>query len=170
MSEEQKIVEPVVEDVKTQDGTKPENNDIPRSRLNEVIMERNQLRDSLKTFELKEEDAKKAKLQEEEKWQELNTTLEKEVESYRPFKEKWVAMDKRLRDDALSKLPESKQEKFRNLDTDDLLNVVEELSVKTNPPDTVGTINPAIPKDGWKKMDIKEKRSNWSSIVDSYKR
>jgi len=79
-------------------------------------------------------------------------------------------MDKRLRDDALSKLPESKQEKFRNLDTDDLLNVVEELSVKTNPPDTVGTINPAIPKDGWKKMDIKEKRSNWSSIVDSYKR
>ena len=170
MSEEQTIVEPVVEDVKTQDGTKPENNDIPRSRLNEVITERNQLRDSLKTFELKEEDAKKAKLQEEEKWQELNTTLEKEVESYRPFKEKWVAMDKRLRDDALSKLPESKQEKFRNLDTDDLLNVVEELSVKTNPPDTVGAINPAIPKDGWKKMDIKEKRSNWSSIVDSYKR
>ena len=170
MSEEQKIAEPVVEDVKTQDGTKPENNDIPRSRLNEVITERNQLRDSLKTFELKEEDAKKAKLQEEEKWQELNTTLEKEVESYRPFKEKWVAMDKRLRDDALSKLPESKQEKFRNLDTDDLLNVVEELSVKTNPPDTVGAINPAIPKDGWKKMDIKEKRSNWSSIVDSYKR
>ena len=170
MSEEQKIAEPVVEDVKTQDGTKPENNDIPRSRLNEVITERNQLRDSLKTFELKEEDAKKAKLQEEEKWQELNTTLEKEVESYRPFKEKWVAMDKRLRDDALSKLPESKQEKFKNLSTTDLLNVVDELSVKPNPPDGAGTVDTKISKDVWKSMDMKEKRSNWSAILDSYKR
>ncbi|MBT7929559.1 hypothetical protein HN682_06565, partial [Candidatus Peregrinibacteria bacterium] len=64
--------ENITTDVKQEEGTKPEPNDIPRSRLNEVITERNQLRDSLKTFELKEEDAKKAKLQEEEKWQELN--------------------------------------------------------------------------------------------------
>ena len=170
MSEEQKIAEPVVEDVKTQDGTKPENNDIPRSRLNEVITERNQLRDSLKTFELKEEDAKKAKLQEEEKWQELNAELQKEVDSYRPFKDKYDALDGQIRGEALGRLPESKQEKFKNLSTSDLLNVVDELSVKPNPPDGAGTVDTNISQDAWRQMDMKDKRSNWSNILDSYKR
>ena len=165
MSEEQEVVE----DVKIQEGTKPEPNDIPRYRFNEKIAEVKELRDKIKSYESQEEDSKKVKLAEEEKWQELNVTLEKEVESYRPFKEKWVAMDKKLRDDALSKLPEAKQEKFKNLDTDDLLNVVEELSLKPNPPSGAGAI-PTKPTGDWTTMDSDDLRNNWSAIVDSYNR
>jgi len=159
----------ITTDVKQDEGTKAEQN-VPISRLNEVISARNELRDKVKAFETKEEEAKKAKLQEEDKWQELNAELVKEIDSYKPYKEKWESMNSKLREDALKRLPESKREKFKNLDTTDLLNVVEELSSKVNPPDNAGTVDTKIPKDEWKKMDIKDKRSNWSSIVDSYKR
>lgn len=167
MSEEKIAVDT---DVKTEEGTKPESNDIPRSRLNEVIVERNTLREQIEGYELKEKDAKKVELEQQEKWQELNAELSKEVESYRPFKEKFDALDGKIREDALRKLSESKQEKFKNLSTTDLLNVVDELSVKPNPPDGAGTVDTKISKDVWKSMDMKEKRSNWSAILDSYKR
>ena len=167
MSEEKIAVDT---DVKTEEGTKPESNDIPRSRLNEVIVERNTLRDQIEGYELKEKDAKKVELEQQEKWQELNAELSKEVESYRPFKEKFDALDGKIREDALRKLSESKQEKFKNLNTADLLNVVDELSVKENLPNDIGAVTPKIKKDEWKNMDIKEQRSNWKSIVDSYKR
>jgi len=165
MSEE-KVVDT---DVKTEEGTKPESNDIPRSRLNEVITERNVLREKIESYELKEKDAQKVELEKQEKWQELNAELAKEVESYKPFKEKYDTLDGKIREEALGKLSESKQEKFKNLNTADLLNVVEELSVKTNLPNDIGAVTPKIKKDEWKEMDIKSKRSNWQSILDSYK-
>jgi len=170
MSEEQ-IKETVETDVKTEEGTKPElNNVIPRSRLNEVIEERNSLRDEIQSYKLKEEEVKKTKLVEEEKWQELNAELQKEVDALIPFKDKYDALDGKIRAEALKKLPEQKQEKFKNLNTSDLLNVVDELSVKSNPPDKAGTVDTKIDKDAWKTMDMSEKRKNWSSILDSYKR
>jgi|TARA_R110000787_G_scaffold42467_1_gene104471 hypothetical protein len=171
MSEE-KIVENTVDtDVKMEEGTKPELNAIPRSRLNEVIEERNTLRDEIKSYELKQEEVKKSKLVEEEKWQELNVQLQKEVESLTPFKEKYDSLDGKIRAEALNKLPEQKQEKFKNLNTTDLLNVVEELASKVNPPDNAGTVDRGkISKEAWKSMDINDKRKNWSSILDSYKR
>ena len=84
MSEEKTIET----DVKQEPVTKDENN-VPISRLNEVISERNELRSSLESFKTKEEEGRRAKLQEEEKWQELNAELIKQVDSYKPFKDKW---------------------------------------------------------------------------------
>ena len=166
MSEEQ-IVDT---DVKTEEGTKPESNDIPRSRLNEVIVERNTLREQIEKYELQEKDSQKVELEKQEKWQELNAELIKEVDSYKPFKEKYDALDGKIRVEALSTLSESKQEKFKNLNTADLLNVVDELSIsKPNLPNDVGAVTPKMEKDDWKTMDIKNKRSNWQNILDSYK-
>jgi len=159
----------ITTDVKQDEGTKAEQN-VPISRLNEVISARNELRDKVKAFETKEEEAKKAKLQEEDKWQELNAELVKEIDSYKPYKEKWESMNSKLREDALKRLPESKREKFKNLDTTDLLNVVEELSSKVNPPDGVGTIPPKKFEGDWTKLSPEDLRKNWASIVDSYKR
>ena len=65
MSEE-RTIEP---DVKQEAVTKDENN-VPISRLNEVISERNELREMLESFKSKEEEGKRAKLQEEEKQKE----------------------------------------------------------------------------------------------------
>ena len=164
MSEE-KTIEP---DVKQENVTQGENN-VPISRLNEVISERNELRELLESFKTKEEDSKRAKLQEEEKWQELNAELVKQVDSYKPYKEKWDSMDKKLREGALAQLPESKREKFANVDTEVLLNIVEEFTEKekVNPPDTKGTI-PTEQIGDWTSMSSEERRKNWGTILESY--
>ena len=164
MSEE-KVIEP---DVKQESVTKDENN-VPISRLNEVISERNELRELLESLKTKEEDSKRAKLQEEEKWQELNAELVKQVDSYKPYKERWDSMDKKLREGALAQLPESKREKFANVDTEVLLNIVEEFTEKekVNPPDTKGTI-PTEQIGDWTSMSSEERRRNWGTILESY--
>tara|TARA_R110002096_G_scaffold89751_5_gene203994 strand:+ start:4532 stop:5029 length:498 start_codon:yes stop_codon:yes gene_type:complete len=165
MSEE-KTIEP---DVKQENDTKVENN-VPITRLNEVISERNTLREEIQSFKESQDDQKRAKLQEEEKWQELNTELVKEVENYKPYKDKWDSMDKKLREDALARLPESKREKFSNVDTQTLLSIVDEFTVaKENPPDRQGT----VPTDKLGKvtdMSLDEKKRNWGQILESYRR
>ena len=164
MSEETTI-EP---DVKQEAVTKDENN-VPISRLNEVISERNELREMLESFKSKEEESKRAKLQEEEKWQELNAELVKQLESYKPYKDRWDSMDSRLREGALAQLPESKREKFANVDTEVLLSIVEEFTEveKVNPPDKKGTI-PTEKVGDWTKMSSEERRKNWGTILESY--
>ena len=164
MSEETTI-EP---DVKQENVTQGENN-VPISRLNEVISERNELREMLESFKSKEEENKRAKLQEEEKWQELNAELVKQLDSYKPYKDRWDSMDKRLREGALAQLPESKREKFANVDTEVLLNIVEEFTEKekVNPPDTKGTI-PTEKIGDWTEMSSEERRRNWGTILESY--
>ena len=164
MSEETTI-EP---DVKQEAVTKDENN-VPISRLNEVISERNQLRESLESFKAKEEEERRAKLQEEEKWQELNADLANEIESYKPYKERWEAMDARLREGALAQLPESKREKFANVDTEVLLSIVEEFTEveKQHPPDRKGSI-PTKNTADWTSMSGEERRRNWNTILESY--
>ena len=164
MSEE-KTIEP---DVKQEAVTKDENN-VPISRLNEVISERNDLREMLESFKSKEEEGKRAKLQEEEKWQELNAELVKQLESYKPYKDRWDSMDSRLREGALAQLPESKREKFANVDTEVLLSIVEEFTEveKVNPPDKKGTI-PTEKVGDWTKMSSEDRRKNWGTILESY--
>lgn len=164
MSEEKTIET----DVKQEADTQVENN-VPISRLNEVISERNQLRESLESFKTKEEEERRAKLREEEKWQELNADLAGEIESYKPFKERWEAMDARLREGALAQLPESKREKFANVETETLLSIVEEFTEieKVNPPDSKGTA-PTKQVGDWTEMSGDERRRNWGTILDSY--
>ena len=164
MSEETTI-EP---DVKQEADTQVENN-VPISRLNEVISERNQLRDSLESFKSKEEEERRAKLREEEKWQELNTDLAGEIESYKPYKERWEAMDTRLREGALAQLPESKREKFANVETEVLLSIIEEFTEeeRVNPPDNKGTI-PVKAGTDWVDMPDDERRRNWGTVLQSY--
>tara|TARA_R100001082_G_scaffold97115_1_gene64883 strand:- start:317 stop:820 length:504 start_codon:yes stop_codon:yes gene_type:complete len=164
MSEETTI-EP---DVKQEVVTKDENN-VPISRLNEVISERNELRNSLESFKAKEEEDRRAKLREEEKWQELNADLAKEIESYKPYKERWEQMDSRLREGALAQLPESKREKFANVETEVLVSIVEEFTEveKQNPPDRKGTV-PTQQTSDWTNMNSEDRRKNWNTILESY--
>jgi hypothetical protein len=155
-------------DVKQEADTQVENN-VPISRLNEVINERNNLREALESFKSKEEEERRAKLREEEKWQELNADLAGEIESYKPYKERWEAMDARLREGALAQLPENKREKFANVDTEVLLSIVEEFTnvEVVNPPDNKGTI-PTKQVGDWTEMSGADRRKNWNTILESY--
>jgi hypothetical protein len=155
-------------DVKQEADTQVENN-VPISRLNEVINERNNLREALESFKSKEEEERRAKLREEEKWQELNADLAGEIESYKPYKERWETMDARLREGALAQLPENKREKFANVDTEVLLSIVEEFTnvEVVNPPDNKGTI-PTKQVGDWTEMSGADRRKNWNTILESY--
>jgi len=167
MSEENQVID---ENPGAGSGTKPAENVVPLERLNKVIDERNELRKSLEAFESKEEDAKRKKLEEENKWQELNQTLTQELEGYKPYKEKFEALDARIRTEALGKLPDEKQEKFKHLETQDLLAVVEELSRSVkNPPDKAGTI-PELKVGNILDMDEASRKSNWEKIKSTYLR
>lgn len=163
--------ENITTDVKQEADTKVDNNDTrPAYRFNEVVAQRNELREQLADFKQKEDNAKKAKLEEENKWQELNAELSKELDSYKPYKEKWDSMDVKLRENALSKLPENKREKFSSIDTDVLLDIVEEFSErKQNPPDRKGTV-PKAELANIHDMTPEERKRNWGQILDSYRR
>ena len=168
MSEE-KTIEP---DVKQEVDTKVENNvqdAIPRSRLNEVISQKKELETELNEMKTIVEEKQRAELEEQGKLSELNSVLAKENEELKVIKTQFESQDTRLRNDALSRLPEDKREKFSSLPTDSLLDVVEELSsVKNNPQNNVGTVSR---KDvDFKSISKEERRDNWSSILNNFKR
>jgi hypothetical protein len=168
MSEE-KVIET---DVKQEADTKVENNvqdNIPRSRLNEVISQKKELEKQISEMKSFIEEKQRAELEEQGKLSELNSVLSKENESLKVVKEQFEKQDAKLRQDALSRLPENKREKFSDLPTESLVDVVEELSsVKNNPKDNVGAVST---KDlNFKNITKDERRENWSSILDSFKR
>jgi len=168
MSEE-KTIEP---DVKQEADTQVENNvqdAIPRSRLNEVISQKKELETKLNEMKSMVEEKQRAELEEQGKLSELNSVLAKENEELKVIKTQFESQDTRLRNDALSRLPEDKREKFSSLPTDSLLDVVEELSsVKSNPQNNVGTVSR---KDvDFKSISKEERRDNWSSILNNFKR
>jgi hypothetical protein len=75
-----------------------------------------------------------------------------------------------LREDAFSRLPEDKREKFSSVDTQTLLSIVDEFAVKKeNPPDRKGTV-PTERLGKVTEMSMDEKKRNWSQILESYKR
>ena len=78
-------------------------------------------------------------------------------------------MDTRLREGALAQLPESKREKFANVETEVLLSIIEEFTEeeKVNPPDNNGTI-PVKAGSDWVDMPDDERRRNWGTVLQSY--
>jgi len=146
------------------DGKEPSVKYVPRTRLNEEI-------DKVDELQGKVEEYERAKLEAEGKLTEVNAKLKQENVDLKKFKKLHDELDNAVREEALSRLPEDKREKFKGLKTSDLKNVVEELvSVRNNPPDDIGAVTSKFKGQDWTKMDDKERRSNWSDIVNSFKR
>jgi len=164
----------VAQGVKQEQGTQPGINvvdTIPRSRLNEVITQKRDLEGQIAEMKSAIEEKQRTELEEQGKVVEVNTQLKSEIKDLKQYKKMFEEQDKTLRAEAMSKLSEDKQLKFKELKTSDLLNVVDELtSVKNNPPDNAGTVKNNMEGVDWTKMDDKDRRKNWSDIVSSFKR
>jgi TolA-binding protein len=164
----------VAQGVKQEQGTQPGINvvdTIPRSRLNEVITQKKDLEGQIAEMKSAIEEKQRTELEEQGKVVEVNTQLKSEIKDLKQYKKMFEEQDKTLRAEAMSKLSEDKQLKFKELKTSDLLNVVDELtSVKNNPPDNAGTVKNNMEGVDWTKMDDKDRRKNWSDIVSSFKR
>ena len=146
------------------DGNEPSVNYVPRSRLNEKIDEINNLKEQI-------EENERAKLEAAGKITEVNTKLKQENAELKMTKKLYDELDNAVREEALSRLPEDKREKFKGLKTSDLKNVVDEIvSVKNNPPDDVGAVASKFQEQDWTKMKQNDIRKNWKDIISSYKR
>lgn len=85
---------------------------IPKSRLDDVIKERNELREKMAEEEKAKEAERQKKLEEEGKYQELLAEREKEIESLKSIKEKYDTMSEQAEKsytEQLSKLNEDDQ-------------------------------------------------------------
>ena len=164
----------VAQGVKREQGTQPDTNvvdTIPRSRLNEVITQKKDLEGQIAEMKGMIEEKQRTELEEQGKVVEVNTQLKSEIKDLKQYKKMFEEQDKTLRAEAMSKLSEDKQLKFKELKTSDLLNVVDELtSVKNNPPDNAGTVKSSMDGVDWTKMGKADKSKNWKEIIASYKR
>ena len=146
------------------DGDEPSVKYVPRKRLNEKI-------DIINTLKEKLEENERAKLEADGKITEVNTQLKQENAELKKTKKLYDELDNAVREEALSRLPEDKREKFKGLKTSDLKNVVDEIvSVKNNPPDDVGAVASKWKGKDWTEMKPEELRKNWKDILASYKR
>lgn len=160
--------------VKQEIGTQPDTNvqdNIPRSRLNEVITQKKELEGQLAEMKSMIEEKQRAELEEQGKVIEVNNQLKSEVKDLKQYKKMFEEQDNMIRAEAMRKLPEDKQEKFKELKTSDLLNVVDEImTVKSNPPDSVGTVRSQLKGTGLTDLSDKERKNNWAEILNSFKR
>ena len=162
--------------VKQEQGTQPDTNvvdTIPRSRLNEVITQKKDLEGQIAEMKSAIEEKQRTELEEQGKVTEVNTQLKSEIKDLKQYKKMFEEQDKTIRAEAMSKLSEDKREKFKELKTSDLLNVVDELvsdTAKNNPPDNAGTVDSKWKGTDWTGLDSKEAKKNWGDILDSYKR
>tara|TARA_R100001480_G_scaffold102541_1_gene105766 strand:- start:417 stop:935 length:519 start_codon:yes stop_codon:yes gene_type:complete len=160
--------------VKQEQGTQPDTNvmdTIPRSRLNEVISQKKDLEGQIAEMKSAIEEKQRTELEEQGKVVEVNTQLKSEIKDLKQYKKMFEEQDKTIRAEAMSKLSEDKQLKFKELKTSDLLNVVDELtSVKNNPPDNAGTVSSQLKGVDWTSMNEADKKKNWKEILASYKR
>jgi hypothetical protein len=150
---------------------------VPIHRLNEVISERNKLREDMKALKADKEQARAKDLEDQGNFQTLLTEERQKGEVLTTkYSELESSFDSYVTDEKsrlLEKLPEEKRERYEKVDVLTLRNLVQDFSVdeKQNLKKAEsGTGRKSIPSNPFKEMDKNDKRKNWNSILDSYKK
>lgn len=148
---------------------------VPMHRFNEVISERNDLRDRVLKIESDNKQARANKLEEQGKFE---TLLTEERERGKSLSSKLGETETTLnsyvtdeKNRLLSKLPEEKRERYENVDVLTLRNLVDDFSqseIQNVKKAESGTGRKTLPENPFKSMDKTEKRKNWQDILDSY--
>ena len=110
-------------------------NSVPISRFNEVIKERNELRNEVTNFKTDAEQARAKKLEEEGEFKTLlaeernkSTNLGEQLNSTKEELNSYITDEKNR---LLDKLPEDKRDKYKEVDLSTLRNVVDDFSEVT---------------------------------------
>jgi len=150
---------------------------VPISRLNEVIKERNELRESVAVSKQSEEQARAKKLEKEGEYQ---TLLSEERNKSAKLEEQYNSTSEQLnsyvtdeKSRLLEKLPEEKRDKYVDVDLTTLRNLAEDLteSSKANlKQENAGLQRKNLPENPFKEMERGEQRKNWNDILTSYKK
>lgn len=152
-------------------------NNVPISRLNEVIKERNELRESIAAFEKEQEKVRAEKLEKDGEYQ---TLLAEERQRVKDLEERYNSTNETLtryvsdeKNRLLEKLPEDKRERYIDIDVSTLRNVVEDFTDVQKPnlkQAESGLQRKNLPENPFKEMEHADRKKNWSDVLNSYKK
>ena len=157
----------------TDNDNKPVDN-VPYARFNEVTKQKKDLEAKLKQYEAKQEEARVKAMEEQGKYKELNAELSDKVKTYEEKLNVYAEQEAKEREELLSQLDDSDKEVYGNLSNEQLKKHLSKLQPKQTAP--TSTTQPtrdvygANKNSDWTKLDDRERRSNWKSIVDSFKK
>ena len=124
--------------------------------------------DKLSGMEKATEEARKKKLAENGKYEELIAEMKTENDALRKKSEYWDEYETREKTELLEKLPEEDREDFSNLSLGQIKKVVGRLT-QTKPEalkEVHGAVKPAIkPVGDWTEMSAEEQREQWPNIM-----
>ena len=126
----------------------------------------------LAKLQSKLEQQENTKLKEKEAFKELAEKFESQVNELTPFKDKYETILANRKEQLLEQIPEDQRETFKDKDIEVLEFMINNMP-KSNTPEVParGSIsNAKVIKEDWTKMDDRERRANWTSILQSYKK
>ena len=124
----------------------------------------------LAKLQSKLEEQENVKLKEKEEFKTLAEKFESQVNELTPFKDKYETILANRKEKLLSKLPEDQREKFKDKDLDVLEFMVENVVTQSNKEVSARGNISAPPIKDWTNLSKNDKKSNWSSILDNYKK
>ncbi len=146
---------------------------IPYARFNEVTKQKKELETKLKEFNDTQEANRIKAMEEQGKYKELNAELTSKVNKYEEKLNVYAEQEAKVREDLLSQLDDQDKEVYGSLSNDQLR---KHLSKGQKPqPANTNTTQPIRDVSGnkvadWTKLDPKDKRDNWGSILKSFKK
>ena len=146
---------------------------IPYARFNEVTKQKKELEAKLKEFNDTQEANRIKAMEEQGKYKELNAELTSKVNKYEEKLNVYAEQEAKVREDLLSQLDDQDKEVYGSLSNDQLR---KHLSKGQKPqPANTNTTQPIRDVSGnkvadWTKLDPKDKRDNWGSILKSFKK
>ena len=159
--------------VDTTDNENKAVDSIPYARFNEVTKQKKELETKLKEYQAKQEENRVKAMEEQGKFKELNAELTTKLQSQEEKLNVYAEKEAKEREDLLSQLDDQDKEVYGSLSNDQLR---KHLSKGQKPqPANTNTTQPIRDVSGkkledWTKLDPKEKRDNWGSILKSFKK
>lgn len=131
--------------------------------------------DELAKLQKRLEADKEAQLAEQNKWQELAESRAAKLQEQEPVIEAAMKQLESMREDLLADMSEEDKETFGDLPLDKLKAIHSKLTINNEKAEVVPTdgtpARTANPDNkSWVDMSNEERRSNWGSILDAYRR
>ena len=145
---------------------------IPYARFNEVTKQKKELEAKLKEYQTKQEENRVKAMEEQGKYKELNTELSSKLQDYENKLNVYAEKEAKEREDLISQLDDQDKEVYGSLSNDQLRKHIKKTkaqSVNTNTTQPIRDVSGNKVAD-WTNMSPEEKRSNWKTIVKSYKK
>ena len=124
----------------------------------------------LAKLQSKLEQQENAKLKEKEEFKTLAEKFESQVNELTPFKDKYETILANRKEKLLSQIPEEQRDKFKDKDLETIEFIVENVATQSNKEVSARGNISAPPIKDWTNLSKNDKKSNWSSILDNYKK